>query len=106
MTELKQYAIDPFNARIAWKVLTALNHTDGFNIIRFLCEHNNEDIKVHDIYSFIGIEQATCSYHLKLLRNANFIKFNRSGKFMHYSINEDSFERMANAIKSLSLLYK
>ena len=62
-------------------------------IISFI--HANKSINVNTIYEALNIEQSVASLQLKILREANIVLTNRTGKFVFYSINYDVLEQAA-----------
>ena len=47
------------------------------------------------------IAQSTVSHHLRVLREAGIVRADRSGTFVHYSLEPDAFDRMAALIGNL-----
>jgi DNA-binding transcriptional ArsR family regulator len=41
----------------------------------------------------LGLTQSNLSFHLKTLKQAGFIKSRKSGKWMYYSLNRETFQR-------------
>jgi len=49
------------------------------------------------------IAQSTVSHHLRVLRETGLVRADRSGTFVHYSLEPDALDRMAELIGSLRL---
>ena len=47
------------------------------------------------------IAQSTVSHHLRVLREAGLVRADRSGTFVHYSLESDAFDVIGRAIASL-----
>ena len=78
-TELKKAAL----------VYRAVNHRLRQKILAQI--HQQEKIKVTDIYVRLRLEQSVTSQHLAILRRAGIVTTERSGKMVFYSI---QYERL------------
>ena len=58
---------------------------------------DNKDITVTKLYKSLNIEQSVCSQQLGVLRSAGFLKTEREGKLIKYSIDYTNFNAF-NAI--------
>ena len=79
--------------------LRALNHKLRQAIVDLINEKGK--ITVTEIYVKLRLEQSVASQHLAILRRANFVKTQRDGKFIHYSLNTEYIKhvvRLANEI--------
>ena len=71
------------NKQIA-SVLRAAGHIVRVNILELLKDEG--ETSVNEICEKLKIEQSLTSHHLNLLTKAGFIKGNRKGKFIFYSL--------------------
>ena len=80
----------------------ALNDETRLTILRFIDE--NGAVCVCDIESSFGMIQSRISRHLKILKEAGFLKVERKGRWAYYSIRSplDSFRQ--NILKEISYL--
>ncbi len=62
----------------------ALNDETRLNILRFINE--NGAVCVCDIESSFGMIQSRISRHLKILKEAGFLKVERKGRWAYYAI--------------------
>lgn len=77
--------LDLLELKKAAVILRALNHKLRQQILKLIDE--NEKITVTDIYIKLRLEQSVASQHLAILRKAGFVKTNREGKYIYYSVN-------------------
>ncbi len=80
----------------------ALGDETRLKIMRMLSE---QEMCVCEIIDRLNITQPAVSHHLKILRQAGFVKDSRDGKWIYYSLNEDVFAEVfkgedENIIKS------
>jgi ArsR family transcriptional regulator, virulence genes transcriptional regulator len=68
-------------------IIRAVNHKLRQSIIKLLEEKDN--LTVTEIYVKLRVEQSVASQHLAILRRADFVKTNREGKNIHYSLNQN-----------------
>ena len=67
------------------KTVGALNDETRLRILRFIDAHGGE-LCVCEIEEAFGMIQSRTSRHLKILKEAGFLKLERKGKWAHYSI--------------------
>ena len=84
------------------KSIGALNDETRLTILRFIDE--NGAVCVCDIEQSFGMIQSRISRHLKILKEAGFLKVERKGRWAHYSIRSplDTFRQ--NVLKEISYL--
>jgi DNA-binding transcriptional ArsR family regulator len=75
----------------AASVLRAINHKLRMRIIVLI--HTKQKMIVSDIYKQLRLEQSVASQQLSILRSGGFVKTERSGKFIFYSIDYDKLNR-------------
>jgi DNA-binding transcriptional ArsR family regulator len=80
-------------------ILRAINHKLRQSIIKLLEEKNG--MTVTEIYVKLRVEQSVASQHLAILRRAEFVKTNRDGKNIHYSLNPKRLVEVNTFIKQL-----
>ncbi len=81
-------------------VLRALNHKLRRQIIEMLNE--NGPMVVTDIYVKLRIEQSVASQHLAILRKAEIVTTNRTGKFINYELNLKRINDISNFVESMT----
>ena len=64
--------------------LRAISHPMRIAIIDLLADGNR--LSVTEIYQALGIEQATASHHLNILKNKNVLLSKREGKKIYYML--------------------
>ena len=84
------------------KTIGALNDDTRLTILRFINE--NGAVCVCDIEASFGMIQSRISRHLKILKEAGFLRVERKGRWAYYSIRSplDAFRQ--NVLKELSYL--
>jgi len=76
--------------------LRAVAHPMRVAIIQILDE--NKQLNVTQIYKKLGIEQATASHHLNILKTKGVLGSRRDGKQTFYSIKQDSIIRIVDCV--------
>jgi len=80
-------------------VLRAINHKLRQQILKLIDE--NGRMTVTEIYVKLRLEQSVASQHLAILRKAGFVKTERDGKFIYYSVNTERLEELNKFVKDL-----
>ena len=80
-------------------VLRAINHKLRQQILKLIDE--NGRMTVTEIYVKLRLEQSVASQHLAILRKAGFVKTERDGKFIYYSVNTERLEELNRFVKDL-----
>lgn len=91
--------IDLLNVKKASLVLRAINHKLRQQILKLIDEQNK--ITVTEIYVKLRLEQSVASQHLAILRKAGFVKTDRDGKYIYYSVNTQRIEEVNQFVASL-----
>ena len=91
--------IDFLHMKKAMLILRALNHKLRQQILKLIDEQGK--ITVTEIYVKLRLEQSVASQHLAILRKAGFVKTDRDGKFIYYTINTSRIEEMNKFVESL-----
>ena len=73
--------------------ISAVNDETRVKILNFINQH--DEVCVCDIESAFGMMQSRISRHLKILKEARFLKVERRGRWAYYSIRSplDSFRQ-------------
>jgi DNA-binding transcriptional ArsR family regulator len=80
-------------------VLRAINHKLRQRILAFI--HKNGNNSVSEIYKKLRLEQSVTSQHLAVLRKAGFVKTERDGQNIYYSVNYERLQQVEQTAKSL-----
>jgi DNA-binding transcriptional ArsR family regulator len=91
--------LDLINLKKASLVLRSVNHKLRQQIMRLIDE--NGKMTVTEIYVKLRLEQSVASQHLAILRKAGFVKTERDGKFIYYSINTNRLEELNRFVSDL-----
>jgi DNA-binding transcriptional ArsR family regulator len=84
--------IDEDKLEHAAEVMRAITHDLRLQILVFIDKHKT--INVNKIYNTLGLEQSITSQHLRILRLANVVNYERTGKQIFYSVNYDYLHRV------------
>lgn len=95
-TELK---VDLLNVKKASLILRAINHKLRQQILKLISETGK--ITVTELYVKLRLEQSVASQHLAILRKAGFVKTERDGKFIYYSVNTSRLDDLNKFVESL-----
>ena len=77
----------------------AVGNPTRYEILKFLITHPS--CITGDIVDYLPIAQATVSQHLKVLRDAGFIKGEITGAAISYCLNEKNINWFKNTIKEI-----
>jgi DNA-binding transcriptional ArsR family regulator len=91
--------VDLLNVKKAALILRAVNHKLRQQILKLIDEQGK--ITVTEIYVKLRLEQSVASQHLAILRKAGFVKTERDGKFIYYSVNSSRLEELNQFVESL-----
>jgi DNA-binding transcriptional ArsR family regulator len=91
--------VDLLNVKKASMILRAVNHKLRQQILKIIDEQGK--ITVTEIYVKLRLEQSVASQHLAILRKAGFVKTDREGKFIYYSVNTSRLEELNQFVESL-----
>src|SRR5215218_7543288 len=90
----KPLSLETETTRKGAYILRALNNGFRQKILKLI--HTRQRLNVTTIYIKLRIEQSVASQHLRILREADFVKTQRVGKEIYYSLN---YERLAQVDK-------
>jgi DNA-binding transcriptional ArsR family regulator len=91
--------VDLLNVKKASLILRAINHKLRQQILKLIDEQGK--ITVTEIYVKLRLEQSVASQHLAILRKAGFVKTERDGKFIYYTVNTARLEELNQFVESL-----
>ena len=91
--------VDLLEVKKAALVLRALNHKLRQQILKMIDESGK--MTVTELYVKLRLEQSVASQHLAILRKAGFVKTDRDGKFMYYSVNINRMQELNQFVKQL-----
>ncbi|MEI9947057.1 MAG: metalloregulator ArsR/SmtB family transcription factor [Chitinophagaceae bacterium] len=91
--------VDLLNVKKASLILRAINHKLRQQILKLIDETSK--ITVTEIYVKLRLEQSVASQHLAILRKAGFVKTERNGKFIYYTVNSARIEELNQFVESL-----
>ena len=91
--------VDLQNVKKAALILRALNHKLRQQILKLI--DDNGRMTVTEIYVQLRLEQSVASQHLAILRKAGFVKTERDGKFIYYSVNDSRLEELNKFVNDL-----
>ncbi len=80
-------------------IIRAINHKLRQSIIKLL--EDDQKLTVTEIYVKLRIEQSVASQHLAILRRGNFLKTDRKGKKIFYSLNNKYLDQVNVFIEQL-----
>lgn len=91
--------VDLLEVKKAALVLRALNHKLRQQILKMIDESGK--MTVTELYVKLRLEQSVASQHLAILRKAGFVKTDRDGKFIYYSVNISRMQELNQFVKQL-----
>lgn len=91
--------VDLLEVKKAALVLRALNHKLRQQILKMIDESGK--MTVTELYVKLRLEQSVASQHLAILRKAGFVKTERDGKFIYYSVNINRMQELNQFVKQL-----
>ncbi len=91
--------VDLLNVKKASLILRAINHKLRQQILKLIDEQGK--ITVTEIYVKLRLEQSVASQHLAILRKAGFVRTERDGKFIYYTVNPVRLDDLNKFVESL-----
>jgi len=91
--------VDLLNVKKAGLILRAVNHKLRQQILKLIDEHGK--MTVTELYVKLRLEQSVAPQHLAILRKAGFVKTERDGKFIFYSVNTDRLKELNKFVEDL-----
>ena len=80
------------------KIFKALSNSNRLKIFMFL---SRRTLCVNALVNCLGISQPAVSQHLRILREANLIKAEKKGYWVHYSANKEEVKQFVKEFNSL-----
>lgn len=65
--------------------------------IKIICALFESEMCVYDLAASLTMTQSAISHQLRILKNANLVKFRRDGKMMYYSLDDDHVKHIYEA---------
>lgn len=81
------------------RVISALKVLGEANRLRILCELGIECRPVTDVINATDLEQTNVSFHLRVLREAGFVRAERRGPFIYYCLADPELLRILYDLK-------
>lgn len=97
----EELTIDTLAIKKAALILRAFNHKLRQQILKLV--DTQEKVTVTEIYVKLRIEQSVASQHLAILRKAGFVKTEREGKYIYYTVNNARMRDMNKFVGELLL---
>lgn len=91
--------VNLLNIKKAALVLRAINHKLRQQMLKQIDDHGR--ITVTELYVKLRLEQSVASQHLAILRKAGFVKTERDGKFIYYSVNGARLQEVNELVSNL-----
>lgn len=82
------------------KLLSALADNTRLQIVRMLASYD-EPLCVCEITPQFSLGQPTISHHLKVLRDAQLVNWEKRGLWVYYSLNRDALERATSYLSGV-----
>ena len=90
--------LNPENLEKAANMLKAIAHPMRISIIG--CLEDGQKLTVTEIHKQLGIEQATASHHLGILRDKGVLVSKREGKNIYYFLKHETLKVLLNCVSS------
>ena len=97
MTGMKDFNLTAENLEKAAGMLKAIAHPVRITIIG--CLEDGQRLTVSEILKQVGIEQATASHHLGILRDKGVLNSKREGKNIYYSLKHETLKVLLNCVR-------
>lgn len=81
--------------------LRAMAHPMRIAVIELLSE--KQKLTVTEIYETLGIEQASASHHLNILKNKGILESRRDGKMIFYSLRSQALTNIVDCINQCAM---
>jgi DNA-binding transcriptional ArsR family regulator len=94
---MAEIELTPENLDKAAGMLKAIAHPVRISIIG--CLEEGQRRTVTEILNEVGIEQATASHHLGILRDKGVLSSKREGKHIYYYLKHDTLKVLLNCVR-------
>jgi len=84
------------------QTIGALNDETRIKLLRFIDQHG--PVCVCELEEAFGMIQSRISRHLKILKDAGFLRVERQGRWAYYSVRSPLDKFRQNALKEISYL--
>lgn len=98
---ITQTVLDVQKLEQAASKLRAMAHPMRIAMIELLTE--NEKLTVTEIYEHLGIEQASASHHLNILKSKGLLESKRNGKMIYYSLKTHALSNVVDCINQCAM---
>lgn len=71
------------------------------NRLKILCLLKSSSKCVCEIHEMLNLKQNLVSHHLKVLKEANFIDYEKKGQWKHYSLNKSIIKKNKEILNTL-----
>ena|SRR5580658_76713 len=92
--------VDPTDRTAEAELFKALSDTHRLTMLATLARAEDE-VCVCDFTSALPLNQPTVSHHLKILRDAGLVTWERRGTWVYYLLADDARTRLSAALGSL-----
>ena len=89
--------LNPENLEKAASMLKAIAHPTRISIIG--CLEEGQKLTVTEIHKKLGIEQATTSHHLGILRDKGVLSSKREGKNIYYFLKHETLKVLLGCVR-------
>jgi DNA-binding transcriptional ArsR family regulator len=94
---MENIVLTPENLEKASGMLKAIAHPVRISIIG--CLEDGQRLTVSEIHKKLGLEQATASHHLGILRDKGVLTSKREGKNIYYFLKHDTLKVLLNCVR-------
>jgi ArsR family transcriptional regulator, virulence genes transcriptional regulator len=88
--------LNPENLEKAANMLKAIAHPVRISIIG--CFEEGQKLTVTEIHNHLGIEQATASHHLGILKDKGVLSSKREGKNIYYFLKHETLKILLDCV--------
>ena len=81
------------------RLFKALSDENRLRMIELVAE---KEYCATDLHKMLNMGQSVFSHHMKKLTDADIIDYRKSGKWVYYSINQDTFEMIKGFLNQFS----
>jgi ArsR family transcriptional regulator len=92
---------DPEGVARRAKLLAAIADPTRLGIVEMLAAMSDDALCVCDIVSGFDLGQPTISHHLKVLRDAGMVRWEKRGLWVYYSLNRETLGEVSTHIADL-----
>ena len=92
---------DPVGVARRAKLLAAIADPTRLGIVEMLAAISDDALCVCDIVSGFDLGQPTISHHLKVLRDAGLVRWEKRGLWVYYSLNRETLGEIGTHIDGL-----